>query len=565
MAELPLDLEGMEAFLRSLTPAQFKATLDAVPESFKRWAPQPGPQSDAWFSEADELLYGGAAGGGKSDLLLGLAISQHQSSVIFRAQSVDLQALWERLQKIVPNPAKQNATTKHMKVREGCSLEMSHLSEPGSERAHMGRARDFMGFDEAAQLDELRVNFVINWIRSTDPKQRKRAVFATNPPMPEIRDGRMTDTAQGDWLLRWFAPWIDDTFPNPAKIGELRWCFMREAGDRLETIWVAGPGRYRREDGKAWPNATEEDVEKGLAVTARSRTFIKSLVKDNTFLRGTGYAEKLSGTPEPMRSMLLNGDFTVKGADHPMQVIPTQWVLAAQERWKARPWEEVRNLRMLVLAGDIAQGGMDTTVLAPLYETDFFEELITQPGSKTPTGVEVLQMIVAERTDKAVIALDGQGGWAGSTRDLLLRDQDIDAEMFISSACDQTWTPNMLYAYYNLRAKMWWEFRLALDPKSGFEICLPPSPRLRTQLTTPQFEVRGKKLIVESKDDIRKRLGGGSTDEADAVLMAWQYRAEGLLLVPDLTYDIVERLNGRVPDPRKGGEALPIDDPRGGW
>ena len=131
---------------------------------------------------------------------------------------------------------------------------------------------------------------------------------------------------------------------------------MRETGDRLETIWVAGPGRYNRETGKAWPNATEEDILKGRAVTARSRTFIKSLIKDNAFYRNTGYAEKMSGTPEPLRSMLLNGDFTIKGADHPLQVIPTQWVLAAQERWKARPWEEVRNLRMLVLAGRTYRG-----------------------------------------------------------------------------------------------------------------------------------------------------------------------------------------------------------------
>ena len=38
------------------------------------WVPEPTnqPQSDAYHSKADLLLYGGAAGGGKSDLLLGL-------------------------------------------------------------------------------------------------------------------------------------------------------------------------------------------------------------------------------------------------------------------------------------------------------------------------------------------------------------------------------------------------------------------------------------------------------------------------------------------------------------
>jgi hypothetical protein len=43
------------------------------------WAPEPTnqPQFDAYHSKADLLLYGGAAGGGKSDLLLGLALTAH--------------------------------------------------------------------------------------------------------------------------------------------------------------------------------------------------------------------------------------------------------------------------------------------------------------------------------------------------------------------------------------------------------------------------------------------------------------------------------------------------------
>ena len=36
------------------------------------WAPQPGPQTDAITADwCPELFYGGAAGGGKSDFLLG--------------------------------------------------------------------------------------------------------------------------------------------------------------------------------------------------------------------------------------------------------------------------------------------------------------------------------------------------------------------------------------------------------------------------------------------------------------------------------------------------------------
>ena len=44
------------------------------------WVPNPGPQTDAYFSPADELFYGGQSGGGKTDLGLGLALTAHRRS-----------------------------------------------------------------------------------------------------------------------------------------------------------------------------------------------------------------------------------------------------------------------------------------------------------------------------------------------------------------------------------------------------------------------------------------------------------------------------------------------------
>jgi hypothetical protein len=41
------------------------------------WTLNPGPQTDAYTSEADELYFGGRAGGGKTALLLILAATQH--------------------------------------------------------------------------------------------------------------------------------------------------------------------------------------------------------------------------------------------------------------------------------------------------------------------------------------------------------------------------------------------------------------------------------------------------------------------------------------------------------
>ena len=550
--KIPLNIEALEAFIKGASPDVLaQLTEIAAPKLKMAWLPQDGPQSAAYYSPADELLYGGAAGGGKTDLLLGLATTQHERSLIFRAQSKDLDGLWERLNQLVPSPVSKNDVKRYVRTGDNRTIEGGHLDLPGSERAWQGRPHDLIGFDEAAQLAEARVNFVLQWLRSTTPGQRKRVVMATNPPIPEIgADGQMNDTAAGDWLLRWFAPWLDDHFPKRAKPGELRWCYMIAEGDRLTTVWVDGPGCFHPVTGERVPDATQDDIENGKVLVARSRTFIKSLLKDNLFLRGSGYAEKLAGTPEPLRSMLLNGDFTVKAEDHARQIIPTDWILQAQKRWNETSEQDMLRRIQIVLYGDIAQGGADTTAIASLCTGDYFDELLTQPGKKTPDGKSVARLLMDERLDGSLIALDATGGWAGATHAMLSERYKIDAELHTVSMTDGSYEPTGIYRYGNLRAKMWWEFRLALDPKSGFKIALPPSPRLRVQLAAPHWFVRGKELFVESKDDLRKRLGS-STDEADAVLGAWQYRDQALAALMAPKNDLVERLNGRGGEDRQ--------------
>lgn len=65
------------------------------------WTPQPGPQTQAFGSDADVILYGGAAGSGKSDLALGLALMKHKRIAIFRRNSTEMSSLIDRLAEIL--------------------------------------------------------------------------------------------------------------------------------------------------------------------------------------------------------------------------------------------------------------------------------------------------------------------------------------------------------------------------------------------------------------------------------------------------------------------------------
>lgn len=75
--------------------------------------------------------------------------------------------------------------------------------------------------------------------------------------------------------------------------------------------------------------------------------------------------------------------------------------------------------------------------------------------------------------------------------------------------------------YNNLRSQMHWQLRV--DLQHGL-VALPDDPELIDDLTTPRWETRGGKIVVESKEEIRKRLGR-SPDKGDAVVY-WNWARE---------------------------------------
>lgn len=79
--------------------------------------------------------------------------------------------------------------------------------------------------------------------------------------------------------------------------------------------------------------------------------------------------------------------------------------------------------------------------------------------------------------------------------------------------------------FLNLRAEAWWLLREALDPDQGDSLALPPIDRLISELAAPKWGITSNgRVKVESKDDIRARIGR-STDYADALIMArWAQR-----------------------------------------
>ena len=466
------------------------------------WIPNPGPQTDAYLSEADILLYGGQAGGGKSNLMIGWGVNEADTGIIFRRELSQTDGLESDGKTIIGRAAGFNGTDHEWTWPAGKTLKLGGMRNADSWIDHAGRERDYIGFDEGGEFLEVLVASIIAWLRAP-PGKRTRVIIGSNPPR----------TAEGMWLLDWFGPWLDDEHPLfPTDPGKLLWAVYVGRAGQGRTEWVPGPGEY------------EFDGEK---YTAKSRTFIPASLEDNPFRNTPEYRATLQSLPEPLRSQLLYGDWKAGMEDSANQCIPTAWVLAAQKRWKNEPPEDIP---MCAIGVDASGGGADPMVQAQRYD-GWYAPLIETPGKSIPRnrpGSFAAGLILSNRRDGAIPIVDMGGGYGGPIYEHLDENQ-IECIAYKGAEATTRRTRDKKLGFTNTRSAAYWGFREALDPDQpgGSPISLPPNKRLLAGLCAPTFEVtaNGIKLEPKSKREggvkgVVERLGW-STNEADAVVMAW--------------------------------------------
>ncbi len=198
-------------------------------------------------------------------------------------------------------------------------------------------------------------------------------------------------------------------------------------------------------------------------------------------------------------------------------VIPLAWVEAAIERGK----DINRRLRPERIGVDVADTGSDQSVIAWRDGWDLYKvEKFPGEGDVLLLGERVINRSVKNTT----VTVDSIGVGAGTYK-IIDRTPNIHAVPFVASAGTNRRDSSGTMKFSNKRAAAWWNLRELLDPNEGEPISLPDDPELLGDLTAPRWrEVAGGKILVESKDDIRKRLGR-STDVGDtAVMVFWEER-----------------------------------------
>jgi hypothetical protein len=262
------------------------------------WSPQPGPQSEAiGLDWCPELLYGGAAGGGKSDFLLGDYLQDVETygeawrGILFRRSFPELQELIGRSLEIYPaSGGEWFAADKEWRWKNGAFLRMRYLERDADATRYQGHQYTWIGWDELTQWPS---DYGYRYLRA-------RLRSGAGVPTKRIRASANPGGAGHQWVKAYFI--------DPA------------------------PGGY---------------VPVLNPATGMERMFVPSRLRDNLILMANdpGYEGRLRGlgSPELVRAW-LEGDWTVVTGAYFPEFSMARHVIAPMEmpahwtRFRAMDW-----------------------------------------------------------------------------------------------------------------------------------------------------------------------------------------------------------------------------------
>ncbi len=169
-------------------PNSVQQHLDAT-NSFVAFMPNEGPQTDFLAADEKDVLYGGAAGGGKSfamliDPLRSCHMKGHRA-LILRRSMPELRELIDKSRELYPRAfpgTKFREVEKIWNFPSGAKIEFGFLEKDADVYRYQGQAYSWIGFDEITHLPtEFGWNYLASRLRTTDPKIKTYLRCTANP------------------------------------------------------------------------------------------------------------------------------------------------------------------------------------------------------------------------------------------------------------------------------------------------------------------------------------------------------------------------------------------------
>lgn len=258
----------------------YRLEQEAAAAAGPRWDPQPKQTAaNELAAQSDELLYGGAAGGGKSFWLVQHVIDEmlaHPGNrgVILRRVFPSLnRTIVPRVRSLVRDVARYNETMHEVQFHNGSTLELTTLQRASDVDKFQGPEYGVVAFEELTEFLESQYLHMIGRLRAPVDGVHPHAIATTNPGGVGHR-------------------WVKRRFVTP------------EAVDLEDGATRPGPFEMWR------PRETEENSSDGMPPLVRC--FVPATLDDNPALteRDPGYRARLrANTSRAKRKALELGDW----------------------------------------------------------------------------------------------------------------------------------------------------------------------------------------------------------------------------------------------------------------
>jgi hypothetical protein len=271
----------MKKSTKNSTPASPKPSkIDVAKAQTIIFQPNPGPQTDFLAASEQEVLYGGAAGGGKSFAMVADPIryvnNPAANMLLVRRSTEELRELISVSKRLYPQAiagARFLERDKTWVFPSGASLWMSYLDRDDDVTRYQGQAFSWIGFDELTQWP---TPFAWNYMRS-------RLRTAKNTGLDLYQRATTNPGGAGHF-------WVKKTFIDPAPPNSSFW-----ATDPDSEEVITFPKGHSREGEPLF-----------------QRRFIPATLFDNPYLAEDGmYEANLLSMPEHQRRQLLEGDWSI--------------------------------------------------------------------------------------------------------------------------------------------------------------------------------------------------------------------------------------------------------------